>query len=80
MSGETDAKHKTIFLVEDNRADIRLVEEALKNSSIPHQGLTVRDGMNAMAFLRRDTVQKDDESSGRLFRRVKSKEEIVRHE
>ena len=54
MSGETDAKHKTIFLVEDNRADIRLVEEALKNSSIPHQVLTVRDWMNAMAFLRQE--------------------------
>lgn len=54
MSGETDARHKTIFLVEDNKADIRLIEEALKNSSIPHQVLTVRDGMNAMAFLRQE--------------------------
>jgi chemotaxis family two-component system response regulator Rcp1 len=54
VSGETDVKHKTIFLVEDNRADIRLIEEALKNSSIPHQVLTVRDGMNAMAFLRQE--------------------------
>ncbi|NHC37536.1 response regulator [Scytonema millei] len=54
MSGETDAKHKTIFLVEDNRADVRLIEEALKNSSVPHQVMSVRDGVNAIAFLRQE--------------------------
>lgn len=54
MNGETDAKHKTIFLVEDNRADIRLIEEALKLSAIPHQVLTVRNGMDAMSFLRQE--------------------------
>lgn len=54
MSVETEEKHKTIFLVEDNRADIRLIEEALKNSSLPHQVVTVRNGMDAMAYLRQE--------------------------
>lgn len=52
MSVETEEKAKTIFLVEDNKADIRLIQEAFKNSSIPHQVVIVRDGMDAMAYLR----------------------------
>ncbi|MEP0869863.1 response regulator [Trichocoleus desertorum AS-A10] len=54
MSVEVDEKYKTIFLVEDNRADIRLIEEALKNSNVPHQVVAVRNGMDAMAFLRQE--------------------------
>ncbi len=54
MSGETGEKHKTIFLIEDNKADIRLIQEALKNSSIPHEVVTSRDGINAMAYLRQE--------------------------
>ncbi|QLE58051.1 response regulator [Nostoc sp. TCL26-01] len=54
MSVETAEKHKTIFLVEDNKADIRLIQEAFKNSLIPHQVVTVRDGMDAMAYLRQE--------------------------
>jgi chemotaxis family two-component system response regulator Rcp1 len=54
VSVETAEKHKTIFLVEDNKADVRLIQEALKNSLIPHQVVTVRDGMDAMAFLRQE--------------------------
>ncbi|NER99954.1 MAG: response regulator [Symploca sp. SIO1B1] len=54
MSVETEEKHKIIFLVEDNQADIRLIQEALKNSSIPHQVVTVRNGMDAMAYLRQE--------------------------
>ncbi|WP_370587925.1 response regulator [Trichocoleus sp. FACHB-591] len=49
-----DERYKTIFLVEDNRADIRLIEEALKNSNVPHQVVAVRNGMDAMAFLRQE--------------------------
>jgi chemotaxis family two-component system response regulator Rcp1 len=41
-------------LVEDNKADVRLIQEAFKNSSLSHEMLTVRDGMEAMAFLRRE--------------------------
>ncbi|MDY6901948.1 MAG: response regulator [Cyanobacteriota bacterium] len=54
MSVETEEKRKIIFLVEDNKADVRLIQEAFKNSSLPHEMLTVRDGMEAMAFLNRE--------------------------
>jgi chemotaxis family two-component system response regulator Rcp1 len=43
--------HKIIFLVEDNKADIRLIQEALKTSLLPHQVITVRDGVEAMNYL-----------------------------
>jgi two-component system, chemotaxis family, response regulator Rcp1 len=49
-----DEKCKTILLVEDNRADIRLIEEVLKQSTIPHQVVTVRNGVDAMTFLRQE--------------------------
>lgn len=54
MSGERGEKHKMIFLVEDNKADIRLIQEALKNSSVPHEVVTVKDGIDAMAYLRQE--------------------------
>ncbi len=54
MSVEVDEKLKTIFLVEDNKADIRLIEEALKHSLIPHQVVAVRNGIDAMAYLRQE--------------------------
>lgn len=54
MNAGEDVKPKTIFLVEDNKADIRLIQEVLKNSSIPHQVVTVRNGMDAMAYLRKE--------------------------
>jgi chemotaxis family two-component system response regulator Rcp1 len=54
VSVETEEKLKTIFLVEDNKADVRLIQEALKNSLVPHQVVTVRDGMDAMAYLRQE--------------------------
>lgn len=48
-----DAKPKTIFLVEDNRGDIRLIQEALKSTAVPCDVTIARDGMEAMAYLRR---------------------------
>lgn len=54
MSTETGEKYKTIFLVEDNKADIRLIQEALKNSLVPYEVVTVRDGIDAMAYLRQE--------------------------
>lgn len=54
MNEEMEGKHKIIFLVEDNKADIRLIQEALKNSSLPHQVFTARDGVDAMAYLRQE--------------------------
>ncbi len=54
MTVEIDEQPKIIFLVEDNKADIRLIEEALKNSSIFYQLVTMRNGVDAMAYLRRE--------------------------
>lgn len=54
MSAEMDEKSKMIFLVEDNKADIRLIQEALKDSQLPHEIVTVRNGVDAMAFLRQE--------------------------
>ncbi|MEM8804619.1 MAG: response regulator [Cyanobacteria bacterium P01_G01_bin.38] len=48
-----DAKHKTIFLIEDNRGDIRLIQEALKSTGVQCKVATARDGVEAMAYLRR---------------------------
>lgn len=55
MTLEMDEKPKIILLVEDNKADIRLVQEALKNSSIDYQMVTARDGVAAMAYLRQES-------------------------
>lgn len=54
MSAGLDTETKTIFLVEDNRADIRLIQEALKNSEAQCQVIAVRNGMEAMAYLRQE--------------------------
>lgn len=50
----TDARNKIIFLIEDNRGDIRLIQEALKSTTAPCEVVTARDGMEAMAYLRQD--------------------------
>jgi two-component system, chemotaxis family, response regulator Rcp1 len=42
---------KTILLVEDNRADIRLIQEALKTTGAKYQITVARDGMEAMTYL-----------------------------
>jgi two-component system, chemotaxis family, response regulator Rcp1 len=43
---------KTILLVEDNRGDIRLIEEAFKSTGARCKVQAVRDGVEAMAYLR----------------------------
>jgi chemotaxis family two-component system response regulator Rcp1 len=50
----TDAQLKTILLVEDNRGDIRLIQEALKSTAAPCEVVVTRDGMEAMTYLRQD--------------------------
>lgn len=51
---EMEEKSKTILLVEDNKADVRLVQEALKNSSLTYDMAMVRDGVAAMAYLHQE--------------------------
>ena len=47
----TDTRPKTILLVEDNRGDIRLIQEALKSTAAPCEIVIARDGMEAMDCL-----------------------------
>jgi len=44
----------TILLVEDNAADLRLAQEVLKETQLPHDLLVARDGEEAMQILRRE--------------------------
>lgn len=48
----TAAAKPTIFLVEDNRGDIRLIQEAFKQSQFQPQVVVARDGVAAMDYLR----------------------------
>lgn len=50
----TDAGNKIIFLIEDNRGDIRLIQEALKSTAARCEVVVARDGMEAMEFLRQE--------------------------
>ena len=43
-----------ILLVEDNPGDIRLIKEALKEGTVCHNLSVARDGMEALAMLRRE--------------------------
>lgn len=45
---------KLIFLIEDNRGDIRLIQEALKSTAAQCDVAVARDGVEAMAYLRQD--------------------------
>jgi two-component system, chemotaxis family, response regulator Rcp1 len=54
-----DVKPKTIFLVEDNRGDIRLIQEALNKTGAQCEVVVARDGMEAMAYLRQDGEYQD---------------------
>jgi CheY-like chemotaxis protein len=42
-----------ILLVEDNPGDIRLTQEAMKEGDLPNKLHVVKDGVEAIAFLRR---------------------------
>ena len=43
-----------ILLVEDNPEDIRLTQEALKHSGVPHNLTVAEDGKKALAVLRKE--------------------------
>lgn len=45
---------KTILLVEDNRGDIRLIQEAFKSTGARCEVVVARDGMDAMSYLRQE--------------------------
>jgi chemotaxis family two-component system response regulator Rcp1 len=49
----------SVLIVEDNRADIRLIREVLKEGKILIELNAVEDGVEALAFLRREEKYKD---------------------
>jgi two-component system, chemotaxis family, response regulator Rcp1 len=46
-----ESRNKRIFLIEDNRGDIRLIQEALKNAAVPCEVSVARDGVEAINYL-----------------------------
>ncbi len=54
MSDPTSVKPINILLVEDNPGDVRLTEEALKENKLLLNVHVVGDGVEAMAFLKRE--------------------------
>lgn len=51
---ERGAKPFNILLVEDNPGDVRLTQEAFKESKLIHNLYVARDGIEAMEFLNND--------------------------
>jgi CheY-like chemotaxis protein len=51
----TNRRPLEILMVEDNASDVRLAQEAFKEGRIPNNLHVVRDGVEAMAFLRRQS-------------------------
>ncbi len=47
-----DIRPVEILLVEDNLADVELVQEALREGGVPHSLNVVGDGVEALSFLR----------------------------
>ncbi|MFA5881879.1 MAG: response regulator [Eubacteriales bacterium] len=54
MTGETQLNPVEILMVEDNPGDVRLAREALKEAKVHNVLNVVEDGVEAMAFLRRE--------------------------
>ena len=50
----TSGERIQILLVEDSPGDVRLTQEALKEAKVLNQVSVATDGMEAMAFLRRE--------------------------
>jgi two-component system response regulator len=59
MRPKRDADPITILLVEDNPGDVLLAKEALRDARFPSELHVVRDGEQAMAFLRRQDPYAD---------------------
>jgi chemotaxis family two-component system response regulator Rcp1 len=59
MSSRTNGKPIEILLVEDNPGDVRLTIEALKDAKVANNLNVVGDGVEALAFLRREAKYED---------------------
>ena len=56
MSGEEMSRPIEILLVEDNPGDVRLIKEAFREGKVLNVLHVVEDGVEAMAFLRRENT------------------------
>jgi len=54
MNQEIENTHKIVLLLEDNKAEIRLFQEALKSSLLTHQLMPITDGISALAYLNQE--------------------------
>jgi two-component system, chemotaxis family, response regulator Rcp1 len=54
MNQDTNGRPVEILLVEDNPGDVRLTQEALKEGKVRNNLSVAGDGVEAMAFLRRE--------------------------
>ena len=59
MSDNTLGRPIEILLVEDNPGDVRLTIEALKEGKVRNRLSVARDGVEALAFLRRESPHAD---------------------
>jgi len=59
MTDEAIGSPINILLVEDNAGDVRLTQEALKEGKVRNKLHVVRDGVEALAFLRKEGQHAD---------------------
>jgi CheY-like chemotaxis protein len=59
MNNQHNGKPIDILLVEDNPGDVRLTQEVLKEAKVKNDLHVVYDGVEALAFLRREGKYKD---------------------
>ena len=59
MADKTNLRPIEILLVEDNPGDARLTQEALREGKIHNHLHHVRDGVEALAFLRQEDAYRD---------------------
>jgi CheY-like chemotaxis protein len=59
MTGQTGGRLIEILLVEDNHGDVRLTVEAFKDAKLVNRLSVVEDGVEALAFLRREGKYSD---------------------
>ncbi len=59
MNSKSNLQPIHILMVEDDPADVRLTKEALKNKKVHTTMDTVPDGMEAMAYLRKEGAYAD---------------------
>jgi CheY-like chemotaxis protein len=54
MSTPVTGRPIEILMIEDNQGDVRLAQEALRDAKVHNHMSSVKDGVAALAFLRRE--------------------------